>query len=171
MKAQPNAAHIALVQLSLESIRHTIAPGSTFTLITQNVDGLSQRAWDTYISSHGISPIEPVQPRMLEMHGRVFDLTCTSENCDYREPDFTSPICEALGGTEDSVEAGSIEDDIPLDKLPHCPRCGHLARPGVVWFGEVPHHLGEIDELVDKADLCLVVGTSSSVCFSRHIKA
>ncbi len=155
------------MQFSLESIRHSIAPGSSFTLITQNVDGLSERAWDGYISSHGITPPEPEQPRMLEMHGRLFDLTCTSEDCDYRELNFNSPICEALGGTEDSVEAASIEDDIPLDKLPHCPRCGHLARPGVVWFGEVPHHMPVIDNLVDKADLCLVVGTSSSVSVSH----
>ena len=35
--------------------------------------------------------------------------------------------------------------------------------PGVVWFGEVPHHLEEIDKLVQKADLAIVVGTSSTV--------
>ena len=32
-----------------------------------------------------------------------------------------------------------------------------------MWFGEMPVHLDEIDDLVDKADLCLVVGTSSTV--------
>ena len=35
--------------------------------------------------------------------------------------------------------------------------------PGVVWFGEVPYHLQEIDEIVQKADLAIVVGTSSTV--------
>ena len=35
--------------------------------------------------------------------------------------------------------------------------------PGVVWFGETPHQLEEIDEVVEKADLAIVVGTSSTV--------
>ena len=35
--------------------------------------------------------------------------------------------------------------------------------PGVVWFEEVPHHLEEIDGIVQKADLAIVVGTSSTV--------
>jgi NAD-dependent SIR2 family protein deacetylase len=35
--------------------------------------------------------------------------------------------------------------------------------PGVVWFGEIPHHLEEIGEIVQKADLAIVVGTSSTV--------
>lgn len=35
--------------------------------------------------------------------------------------------------------------------------------PGVVWFEEVPHHLEEIDEIVQEADLAIVVGTSSTV--------
>ena len=34
---------------------------------------------------------------------------------------------------------------------------------GVVWFGEMPHHLEEIDQIVQKADLAIVVGTSSTV--------
>jgi NAD-dependent deacetylase sirtuin 5 len=43
LRVQPNAAHIVLVKFSLSVFRETIAPGSTFTLITQNVDGLSTR--------------------------------------------------------------------------------------------------------------------------------
>ena len=35
--------------------------------------------------------------------------------------------------------------------------------PGVVWFNEIPHHLQEIDRIVQKADLAIVVGTSSTV--------
>ena len=32
-----------------------------------------------------------------------------------------------------------------------------------MWFEEIPHHLEEIDEIVQKADLAIVVGTSSTV--------
>ncbi|PSR73666.1 hypothetical protein PHLCEN_2v10585 [Hermanssonia centrifuga] len=161
LQAQPNAAHLALVQLSLPSIRDRIAHGSTFTLITQNVDGLSQRAWDATPDTNTKTSYN--QPTMLEMHGRLFDVVCTSRQCSHRELNFSSPICPALGGTEALVEKGDMEPDITLDELPRCSKCGSLARPGVVWFGEMPHHLPIIDKLVGQADLCLVVGTSSTV--------
>lgn len=79
------------------------------------------------------------------------------------ELNFDSPICPALGGTEILVESGIMDPRIPKKDLPRCSKCSGLARPGVVWFGEMPVHLDVIDALVGKADLCLVVGTSSTV--------
>ncbi|KAJ3531380.1 hypothetical protein NM688_g7586 [Phlebia brevispora] len=164
LQAYPNVAHFALAAFSISSIREKIAPGSTFTLVTQNVDGLSRRAWDDVISKadSNIQETEK-EPPLFEMHGRLFDVVCTSSSCQHRRLDFSSPICPALAGTEAEVEAGTVETDIPLSQLPRCSKCGALARPGVVWFGEIPHYLDEIDKLVEQADLCLVVGTSSTV--------
>ncbi|KAI0802108.1 DHS-like NAD/FAD-binding domain-containing protein [Irpex lacteus] len=164
LHAPINAAHIALAKFSMNSIRESIAPGSTFTLITQNVDGLSRRALDQVKTNHS-EPSESTndRPAMLEMHGRLFDVLCTSTLCQHRELNFSSPICEALRGTEDLVEKQAVEPDIPLQDLPRCSRCGSLARPGVVWFGERPRYLSRIDKLVEEADLCIVVGTSSTV--------
>ncbi|KAF8076155.1 hypothetical protein FPV67DRAFT_400344 [Lyophyllum atratum] len=51
----------------------------------------------------------------------------------------------------------------PVADLPCCSRCGALAHPVVVWSEEIPVHLYVIEKLVDKADLCLVVGTSWTV--------
>lgn len=100
------------------------------------------------------------------MHGRIYDVQCTS--CDYCEEDRTDPLCPALGAADASFsdyhDAGSKEVNIPADELPRCPACGALARPGVVWFGEKPKFLDEINSIVHKADTCLVVGTSSTVC-------
>lgn len=42
--------------------------------------------------------------------------------------------------------------------------------PGVVWFEEIPYHLEEIDEVVQKADLAIVVGTSSTVRSTEEIR-
>ena len=165
-RASPNAAHYALACLSLPSIRHQLAPDSTFTLITQNVDGLSARALNTTLTSAPSSDrasSTPAHPHMLEMHGRVFDVKCWSEDCDHVQWDDRSPICEALRGTEELVDAGVVEPVVDEKDLPHCTKCGSLARPGVVWFGEIPAHLDVIHRLVDDADLCLVVGTSSTV--------
>lgn len=46
-----------------------------------------------------------------------------------------------------------------------CPACGAVGamRPDVVWFNEMPHHLDEIDGLIDAADLFVSIGTSGTV--------
>ncbi|THH12625.1 hypothetical protein EW146_g7520 [Bondarzewia mesenterica] len=165
---RPNTAHIALALFSIPSFQHQLAPESTFTLITQNVDGLSQIASQEIHSSLKLAnetgaPAAGEQPQLIEMHGRLFDVVCTSKSCGHRELDFRSPVCPALAGTEKLVEAGAMEPSISKADLPCCKNCGALARPGVVWFGEMPHDLKIVDRLVSKADLCLVVGTSSTV--------
>lgn len=159
--AEPNAAHTALARFSIPAHRRGVAPDAGFALITQNVDGLSVRALDTVLQAEEPTPAG-VAP-LLEMHGRIMDVSCTMRQCGHVEFNAASPICAALGGTEERVEAGTIDAEIAKEQLPRCSRCGGLVRPGVVWFGEMPRHLGEIDKLVEQADLCLVVGTSSTV--------
>lgn len=165
--AKPNGAHVMLAKLCIASLRRQIAPNATFTLITQNVDGLSTRALESVKHSLEIPATtdDPTEqdPQILEMHGRLFDVLCTSGSCAHIEHNQTSPICPALAGTEGLVEAGVLEPTIHETDLPRCTKCGRLARPGVVWFGEKPKHLETIDGLVRRADLCLVVGTSSTV--------
>ncbi|KAI0269260.1 DHS-like NAD/FAD-binding domain-containing protein [Gloeopeniophorella convolvens] len=164
LAAVPNAAHIALARFSLESVRKQIAPNARFTLVTQNVDGLSRRALQAVQEALSSSESQTMsQPQILEMHGRLFDVTCTSKECNYCESVLNSPICESLRGTEELVEQGVIDPIIDEAELPRCSQCGSLARPGVVWFGETPHHLFVINGIVRRADLCLVVGTSSTV--------
>ncbi|EIN10692.1 DHS-like NAD/FAD-binding domain-containing protein [Punctularia strigosozonata HHB-11173 SS5] len=179
LRCSPNAAHHAIARLSVPSIRNAIAPHSTFTLITQNVDGLSQRALDELqkelaIASEGVLRIESGMtvldgvddPVLIEMHGRLFDVKCARGRrggCGHVELDFSSPICDALAGTENVMEEIEAGPNIPSILLPRCRGCGELARPGVVWFGERPQHLTTIDNILDTADMCLVVGTSSTV--------
>ncbi|KAI5120932.1 hypothetical protein M0805_002912 [Coniferiporia weirii] len=162
----PNAAHYALAQFSLPAFRHILAPDSTFTLITQNVDGLSRRALDAAITRAPppeLASSAPAQPYILEMHGSLFDIQCTASDCGHAEWNDASPICPALAGTEELLDPRVNEPELAEADLPHCRKCGALVRPGVVWFGEVPVHMETIDALVNKADLCLVVGTSSTV--------
>lgn len=162
LHASPNKAHLALSAFSFPSFRNQIAPDSTFTLITQNVDGLSPRA-NSEIATKNPDALDTSKADLIEMHGRLFDVECTNDECGHIEFNTTSPISEALAGTEKLMERGTVDPEIVPSLLPRCSKCGNLARPGVVWFGEVPKQMGKINALVEKADLCLVIGTSSTV--------
>ncbi|KAF8068747.1 DHS-like NAD/FAD-binding domain-containing protein [Lyophyllum atratum] len=171
LEAQPNMAHEILAKLAIPSLLKTVAPAAqSFTLITQNVDRLSKTAAHNLASeltrqNLGGSENRARKGSILEMHGKLFEVQCTK--CAWRAEDFSNPLCHALGEAEEDIQnytdAGSKDHDIPLDQLPRCPECQELARPGVVWFGEKPYHLDEINSLVYKADMCLVIGTSSTV--------
>jgi NAD-dependent deacetylase len=54
------------------------------------------------------------------------------------------------------------EDLSPADACPDCSRAGGL-RPHVVWFGEMPLHMDEIDRALRQADLFVAIGTSGAV--------
>lgn len=174
LSCKPNNAHHVISRLLRPEYRESIAPRSkSCTLITQNVDGLSVRAQQELDATHPAQnghTSKLRQGEIMEMHGRVLDTLCT--HCHERRSDTRSPICPALGGTEVRTEA--IMDDsgkrvpeetIATEDLPHCEKqgCNGLLRPAVVWFGEQIPGLEEIDNVVDKADLCIVVGTSSVV--------
>lgn len=115
---QPNAGHYALARLE--------ARYESFTVVTQNVDGLHRRAGSR---------------RVLEVHGSLAQVRCTG--------------CESVFDQE----------DLTLEALPTCPRCGALLRPNVVWFEEaLPEDVWlEACAAVDACEVLLVVGTSAAV--------
>jgi NAD-dependent deacetylase len=110
------------------------------TLVTQNVDGLHEAAaWDV---ADGRKP-ERAFP--IELHGSLFRVRCT--RCAYRAPDRAA--ADASGPAA----------------LPHCPQCGALLRPDVVWFGESLDAvlLDRAFRAAEAAEVCLGVGTSALV--------
>jgi NAD-dependent deacetylase len=48
---------------------------------------------------------------------------------------------------------------------PACPLCDSAGtlRPDIVWFGEMPYRMGEIDAALRRADLFVSIGTSGAV--------
>ncbi|MCW2792967.1 MAG: Silent information regulator protein Sir2 [Nocardioides sp.] len=77
--------------------------------------------------------------RVLHMHGELRSALCRA--CRSRVP-----------WTED------------LGDFPPCPRCGVAElRPDVVWFGEVPYGMDEIQDALAEADLFVSIGTSGAV--------
>ncbi|HJO26710.1 MAG TPA: NAD-dependent deacylase [Planctomycetota bacterium] len=130
LDAEPNPCHRALHQLETA----LVAAGHGFTLITQNVDDLHQRAGST----------------VLPMHGRLTHLLC--ESC---RDAGSLPAADARHRDMEHLE--------PEVFLP-CPRCGHSPlRPDIVWFHELPYHLDEIAEVMERATHFLSVGTSGAV--------
>jgi NAD-dependent deacetylase len=115
----PNAAHHVIAKWSARS---------GFALVTQNVDGLHERAGTMNV---------------IRYHGSIWTLKCWGR-CG-------APDWEDLS--------------IPLTPLPpHCPACGALARPGVVWFGEgIPPAAMAAAAHATACDLFLSIGTSSVV--------
>jgi NAD-dependent deacetylase len=119
---EPNAAHVVLARWSRRE---------GFTLVTQNVDGLHERA---HAAAGG--------GEVIRFHGSIWRLACA-----------------------DGCGAPEWQDrSVPLTPLPPRCRCGAVARPAVVWFGEgiSAHVLRDCDRALD-CDLFLSVGTSSVV--------
>lgn len=70
--------------------------------------------------------------------------------------ELLSALCRACGGRS------RWDDD--LADLPPCPRCGVTElRPDVVWFGEIPYAMDEIQVALASADLFVSIGTSGAV--------
>jgi NAD-dependent deacetylase len=69
--------------------------------------------------------------------------------------------CEADG----SVHEALVDPELAAGRLPRCPECGGLLRPGVVWFGEsLPEAAVEQARAAALGcDLFLSVGTSHQV--------
>ncbi len=126
--ASPNPAHITLAA----SEKHI----PSFTLITQNVDDLHERAGNTNV---------------IHLHGSLHHPRCFACDEPYALP--TSPQNTPVQNTEERIPP------------PRCPCCGGLIRPGVVLFGEqLPVAAWQQAELVSRqCDLFLVVGTSGLV--------
>ena len=134
-RCAPNAAHHAIARLA--------AQRAGVTVVTQNVDGLHQRAerdagGDADGDADGAS-------RVVALHGSLFATRCS--RCAHVAPD-DAPV-----------------DATARETLPRCPRCDALLRPGVVWFGEQldPAVLDAAFAAAEEADACLVVGTSAVV--------
>lgn len=76
---------------------------------------------------------------VMHMHGGLDQNSCTA--------------CGAL-----SIALETTSPDAP------CPECGEAAlRPRIVWFGEMPFHLEEIDDALCACDLFISIGSSGQV--------
>jgi len=147
--AEPNQAHRALAALE--------QAGHIHQLVTQNVDGLHQRAGSR---------------RVIDLHGRLDRLDCQGCGRGYsREgfqqrleglnPEFAYP--PALCAPDGDAELEGV--DFTHFRVPPCEHCGGLLKPSVVFFGEgVPAaRVRHAFQRLAEADAMLVVGSSLMV--------
>ncbi|HUJ74060.1 MAG TPA: NAD-dependent deacylase [bacterium] len=133
LDAQPNAGHRALADLERQ--------GALAGVITQNVDGLHQAAGSR---------------RVVEYHGSHRTYTCL--RCRQRFPGTQVRAMPKVPGTAMPRAPGCAEQ---------APRGGPpcLLKPDVVLFDELIPLAAQAEaaELVEQADLILVIGTSCEV--------
>ena len=160
--ARPNAAHEALAGLE-ES-------GAVAGIITQNVDGLHQKAGSR---------------RVVELHGALARVRCLTCDGWVRRADFQERLLDANPGfaewflhrmeSERVVAAPDGDAEIPADlveefQVPGCGSCGGMLKPDVVFFGEnVPRSSVEAAwELFAEGEVLLVLGSSLTVYSGRR---
>ena len=147
--ARPAAAHRALAALQRS--------GHAAHLVTQNVDGLHQRA-----GHEGV----------VELHGTLATVSCVHCGEGVSRDAFqhtllaANPWLDAL----DAAHAPDGDADLELASpdavaVPGCARCGGLMKPDVVFFGEnVPKAtVAQAMEHLRAADALLVAGSSLMV--------
>lgn len=80
-----------------------------------------------------------------------------STNLIHMHGELLKALCAHCGSTH------SWQDDLSIDT--QCPRCGSDGgmRPDVVWFGEMPYHMGAIGKALSECDLFMSIGTSGHV--------
>jgi NAD-dependent deacetylase len=103
-----------------------------------------EREYDGEVTviTQNIDPLHEIagSKRVIHMHGRDGEVRCMN--------------CKTV-----------FESDADLTPASVCPNCqaeGEL-RPNVVWFGEMPLHLDEIYEVLERCGLFIAIGTSGEV--------
>jgi NAD-dependent SIR2 family protein deacetylase len=148
-KAAPNPGHRALAEL--ESL------GAVATLITQNVDGLHQKAGSR-------APIE--------LHGSLHRVRCLECGSRFERQAVQRRLAEAnehlqVGRGILAADGDAQVDDDWIEQFQPvgCADCGGPLKPDVIFFGEnVPRpRVDACFAAVDAADLLLVAGSSLTV--------
>ncbi|HVB90938.1 MAG TPA: Sir2 family NAD-dependent protein deacetylase [Acidimicrobiales bacterium] len=131
-EARPNAGHAALVDLERS--------GRLDTLVTQNIDGLHQKA--------GTSP-----DRMVEIHGTALEVVCL--RCGARQPN--APVHDRVRAGEVDPHCREIWGDGSV--------CDGILKSATISFGQslVVADLERAEAAVASCDLLLAVGSTLAV--------
>jgi NAD-dependent SIR2 family protein deacetylase len=145
-RAKPNAAHRALS--ALERMGHVSC------LVTQNVDGLHQRAGSRQV---------------IDLHGVLHRVRCLGCQQISSRDEFQEQLEDANRGWRAEVRGHAPDGDTKLSRhdlesfvVPDCRSCGAVLKPDVVFFGEaVPKsRVDAVHRHIQESDALLVIGSS-----------
>lgn len=148
-RAAPNAGHLALAGLQ--------ASGRVDGVITQNVDGLHQRAGSQEV---------------LELHGNIHAVVCLACRARYARAQVQQWLAAANPALAGAVAAPLPDGDAELEpaalehfQVPVCAACGGVLQPDVVFFGDnvPPERTADALGRMARADALLVLGSSLMV--------
>lgn len=147
--AAPNPAHRSLSALE--------EAGVVETLVTQNVDGLHQRAGSR---------------RIVDLHGRLDQVVCLDCGASLERLAWQDRLLDANPDFDAQVmrinpdgDAELADDEVGRFAVPDCSTCGGIVKPDVVFFGEsVPRErVAAAMSSVERSGALLVVGSSLMV--------
>jgi NAD-dependent deacetylase len=120
----------------------TVFPNPAHVALAKLERELETRGGTLYLCTQNVDDLHERggSKRVVHMHGAL-----------------NSTRCDACGDTRPDTEPRSTSDVCGA-----CGREGRL-RPDVVWFGEMPMFMDEIDTELRAADLFVSIGTSGSV--------
>jgi NAD-dependent SIR2 family protein deacetylase len=148
-KAEPSAAHIGLASLEKQV--------AELVIVTQNVDGLHQRAGSS---------------RVIDLHGKLDRVVCLGCGRYFPRTDIQKYLLMRNPQLEDLSARLAPDGDVYLVdinfseiEIPQCESCDGVLKPDVVFFGEnVPGpRIAECFDALEPADAVLVVGSSLMV--------
>jgi len=152
-EARPNSSHLYLADIEKENqITH---------LITQNVDGLHQRAGSTHV---------------IDLHGRVDTVGCLCCLKEFPRIEiqellalYNPRLSQIVGQILPDGDADIDDIDFSMMKIPDCKYCGGILKPKVVFFGDsIPKpKLIDVSNQIELSDGLLVLG-SSLVVYSGY---
>jgi NAD-dependent SIR2 family protein deacetylase len=147
--AEPNAGHHALARIDPE------------LLITQNVDGLHERAGSR---------------RVVALHGRIAEVVCLACRAVTTRSRLQERLTELNPGFAERHRSAEVrpDGDVELDDtrefvVAGCHDCGGVLKPHVVFFGEnvpverVERCYAAVDRLPETEGALLVAGSSLTV--------
>ena len=139
-ECSPNAGHMALAHMEDQVPK--------FTLVTQNVDDLHNRAGSK---------------KVIELHGNLSRSYCI--DCERPAEAATNGVPGNEVSDNSASGNGESGSGASGNGVKKCPECGGLIRPDVVWFGEMlPEGAMEAAYVAARsADVFLSIGTSAIV--------
>lgn len=154
-RAEPNAGHRAIAALQ--------AGNRLAGLVTQNVDGLHQRAGSAAV---------------VELHGSIHAVVCLDCGAQFTRRFVQSQLEQANPHMAGAVARPAPDGDAHLQpdalagfQAPQCVHCAGTLKPDVVFFGDgVARACSDAaEQAVARADALLVVGSSVMVYSSFRL--